>query len=273
MRVKLSGFGQLAAGWVGMQCIIPSDRRRAAREVTSRRQICECEYQAVVSAAGRLDYWTRCVRVEQHRIVRAGETGDPRENPPTSNIVWHGSYLQKSRVTRPRLELSFALNQACTEKHIFFLILFVAATMVYLLEKTVLDSRLVHSLIFTHGNRALQYHCPVGFLWNLLFPCPSILVFLHFHFISPSPAVNTLSFTRTLADVAAACYVGVKEKTWVKGCRVRRSRWSLPKLLELVELCASWERRKSCPEQGEFADLCGWRDDELWLEALLSLHI
>ncbi|KAJ8897570.1 hypothetical protein PR048_002919 [Dryococelus australis] len=36
---------------------IPSDRRRAA---TSGRKIRNCEYQAVASAAGRLDYWTRC---------------------------------------------------------------------------------------------------------------------------------------------------------------------------------------------------------------------
>ncbi|KAJ8871372.1 hypothetical protein PR048_027689 [Dryococelus australis] len=34
--------------------------KRAAREVTSRREICDCEYQAVKSAAGRLDYWTGC---------------------------------------------------------------------------------------------------------------------------------------------------------------------------------------------------------------------
>ncbi|KAJ8867965.1 hypothetical protein PR048_031774 [Dryococelus australis] len=39
---------------------VPSDSRRAAREVTSGREICDCEYQAVKGAAGRLDYWTRC---------------------------------------------------------------------------------------------------------------------------------------------------------------------------------------------------------------------
>ncbi|KAJ8897133.1 hypothetical protein PR048_002479 [Dryococelus australis] len=36
--------------------------------------------------------------------IRAGETGDPRENPPTSAIVQHDSHLQKSRVTRPGIE-------------------------------------------------------------------------------------------------------------------------------------------------------------------------
>ncbi|KAJ8872688.1 hypothetical protein PR048_026301 [Dryococelus australis] len=35
--------------------IDPSDRRRADREATSRREIYDCEYQAVKSAAGRLD--------------------------------------------------------------------------------------------------------------------------------------------------------------------------------------------------------------------------
>ncbi|KAJ8869180.1 hypothetical protein PR048_030750 [Dryococelus australis] len=39
---------------------VPSDRRRAAGGVTSGREICDCEYQAVKGAAGRLDYWTRC---------------------------------------------------------------------------------------------------------------------------------------------------------------------------------------------------------------------
>ncbi|KAJ8894153.1 hypothetical protein PR048_006763 [Dryococelus australis] len=33
-------------------------RRRAAREVTSGMDICDCEYGTVESAAGRLDYWT-----------------------------------------------------------------------------------------------------------------------------------------------------------------------------------------------------------------------
>ncbi|KAJ8888400.1 hypothetical protein PR048_007890 [Dryococelus australis] len=37
-----------------------NDRRRAAREVTSGREICDCEYQAMESATGRLDYWTKC---------------------------------------------------------------------------------------------------------------------------------------------------------------------------------------------------------------------
>ncbi|KAJ8875178.1 hypothetical protein PR048_023073 [Dryococelus australis] len=35
---------------------------------------------------------------------RAGETGDPRENPPTSSIVRHDSHLRKSGVTRPGIE-------------------------------------------------------------------------------------------------------------------------------------------------------------------------
>ncbi|KAJ8897387.1 hypothetical protein PR048_002733 [Dryococelus australis] len=38
-----------------------SDRTRAAREVTSGREICNCEYQVVKGVTGRLDYWTRCV--------------------------------------------------------------------------------------------------------------------------------------------------------------------------------------------------------------------
>ncbi|KAJ8870588.1 hypothetical protein PR048_029611 [Dryococelus australis] len=36
------------------------------------------------------------VIVEQHRNERAGETGDPRENPPANGIVRHDSHLRKS---------------------------------------------------------------------------------------------------------------------------------------------------------------------------------
>ncbi|KAJ8882378.1 hypothetical protein PR048_014185 [Dryococelus australis] len=36
--------------------------------------------------------------------LNSGETGDPRENPPTSGIVRHDSHLKKSRVNRPDIE-------------------------------------------------------------------------------------------------------------------------------------------------------------------------
>ncbi|KAJ8895040.1 hypothetical protein PR048_000364 [Dryococelus australis] len=36
------------------------------------------------------------VSKEHHYNVRAGETGDPRENPPTSGIVRHDSHMRKS---------------------------------------------------------------------------------------------------------------------------------------------------------------------------------
>ncbi|KAJ8868580.1 hypothetical protein PR048_030118 [Dryococelus australis] len=36
------------------------DRRRAAGEVNRGKEVCDCEYQAVKGAAGRLYYWTRC---------------------------------------------------------------------------------------------------------------------------------------------------------------------------------------------------------------------
>ncbi|KAJ8881163.1 hypothetical protein PR048_017636 [Dryococelus australis] len=38
------------------------------------------------------------------RNERAGETGDPRENPPTNGIVRHDSYIGKSGLTRPGIE-------------------------------------------------------------------------------------------------------------------------------------------------------------------------
>ncbi|KAJ8893905.1 hypothetical protein PR048_006506 [Dryococelus australis] len=42
--------------------------------------------------------------MKQHRNERARETGDPRDNPPTSGIVRHNSHLQKSKVNRSGIE-------------------------------------------------------------------------------------------------------------------------------------------------------------------------
>ncbi|KAJ8877245.1 hypothetical protein PR048_021699 [Dryococelus australis] len=39
--------------------------------------------------------------MEQHRNERVGETGDPRENPPTNGLVRHDSHVRKSGVTPP----------------------------------------------------------------------------------------------------------------------------------------------------------------------------
>ncbi|KAJ8888994.1 hypothetical protein PR048_008488 [Dryococelus australis] len=36
------------------------------------------------------------VSMELRRNERAGETGDPRENPPTNGIIWHDSHMRKS---------------------------------------------------------------------------------------------------------------------------------------------------------------------------------
>ncbi|KAJ8894735.1 hypothetical protein PR048_000042 [Dryococelus australis] len=44
------------------------------------------------------------VSMEQRRNERVGETADPRENPPTSDIVRHDSHMRKSGVTRPGIE-------------------------------------------------------------------------------------------------------------------------------------------------------------------------
>ncbi|KAJ8877224.1 hypothetical protein PR048_021678 [Dryococelus australis] len=44
--------------------------------------------------------WELCLsmllaNMEQHQNVGAGEMVDPRENPPTSGIVWHNFHMQK----------------------------------------------------------------------------------------------------------------------------------------------------------------------------------
>ncbi|KAJ8880514.1 hypothetical protein PR048_016984 [Dryococelus australis] len=49
-----------------LHCPPPSltvdQRTSSGREVTSGKEVCDCEYQAVKDAAGRRDYWTRCSR-------------------------------------------------------------------------------------------------------------------------------------------------------------------------------------------------------------------
>ncbi|KAJ8867068.1 hypothetical protein PR048_032930 [Dryococelus australis] len=42
--------------------------------------------------------------MEQRRNERAGETGQPRENPPSNGIVRHDSHIRKSGVTQPGIE-------------------------------------------------------------------------------------------------------------------------------------------------------------------------
>ncbi|KAJ8879213.1 hypothetical protein PR048_019819 [Dryococelus australis] len=54
----------------------------------------------------------RTVSMEQRRSKRAGETGDPRENPPASGIVRHGSHLRKSEVNRLGIEPSSPWGEA-----------------------------------------------------------------------------------------------------------------------------------------------------------------
>ncbi|KAJ8896054.1 hypothetical protein PR048_001395 [Dryococelus australis] len=48
------------------------------------------------------------------RNAWAGETGDPRENPPTTGIVRHDSHLRKSGLTRPGLNPAYNLTSTLT---------------------------------------------------------------------------------------------------------------------------------------------------------------
>ncbi|KAJ8883149.1 hypothetical protein PR048_014989 [Dryococelus australis] len=64
------------------------DRIRAVREVTSQREICDCEYQAVKSAAGRLDYWIRWVAGKRiGRVDRRGAVKCKRVRRANSSHV------------------------------------------------------------------------------------------------------------------------------------------------------------------------------------------
>ncbi|KAJ8882302.1 hypothetical protein PR048_014104 [Dryococelus australis] len=50
----------------------------------------------------------------QHRNERAEETGNPRENPPTSGIVRHDSHLRKSGVNWPVIEPGSPWWEGCS---------------------------------------------------------------------------------------------------------------------------------------------------------------
>ncbi|KAJ8866814.1 hypothetical protein PR048_032675 [Dryococelus australis] len=88
-------------------------RRRAAREVTSGREICDCEYQAVKCAAGKLDYWTRCLETVERerqrgpsRLVRQGFAfrGNAVEKPADSAVLstWSPLVVAQQRELRGR---------------------------------------------------------------------------------------------------------------------------------------------------------------------------
>ncbi|KAJ8883975.1 hypothetical protein PR048_015831 [Dryococelus australis] len=53
------------------------------------------------------------ISLDRCRNARAGETGDPRENPPTSGIVRHDSHLLKFGLTRPEKEFCSPCWVAC----------------------------------------------------------------------------------------------------------------------------------------------------------------
>ncbi|KAJ8881592.1 hypothetical protein PR048_018077 [Dryococelus australis] len=58
---------------------------------------CKNEQQLIFRASGQTcDTLSSAMEfsMEQHRNERAGETGNPRENPPTRGIVWHDSHLR-----------------------------------------------------------------------------------------------------------------------------------------------------------------------------------
>ncbi|KAJ8877450.1 hypothetical protein PR048_021905 [Dryococelus australis] len=76
---------------------LPSDRRRAEGEVTSGREVCDCEYQAVKGAAGRLDYWIIYTSIPHElRYVPQASHGltHPVRSPEESV---HGSQLVDER--------------------------------------------------------------------------------------------------------------------------------------------------------------------------------
>ncbi|KAJ8887632.1 hypothetical protein PR048_013850 [Dryococelus australis] len=55
--------------------------------------------------------------MEQHWNARAGETGDPRENPPTRGNVRHDSHLRKYRVRGRGLNTIRLAQTIPTEEH------------------------------------------------------------------------------------------------------------------------------------------------------------
>ncbi|KAJ8866026.1 hypothetical protein PR048_033550 [Dryococelus australis] len=70
----------------------------------------------IEAAILRLGWFTRRLQrlasMAERRNEGAGETGDRRENPPTSGIVRRDSHMRKSGVTRPRIEHGSSCGRA-----------------------------------------------------------------------------------------------------------------------------------------------------------------
>ncbi|KAJ8888757.1 hypothetical protein PR048_008249 [Dryococelus australis] len=125
--------------------------------------------------------------MEQRRNEGAGETEDPRENPPTSGIVWHDFHLRKSGVNRPWIEPGSSWWEASS------LTAQLPGQTTHLLPmRTVFDFQRGRSRIVTCGNRAGQCRWSAGFLGDLPFPPP-------FHSVAaPYPPRLTLICSQNL---------------------------------------------------------------------------
>ncbi|KAJ8881454.1 hypothetical protein PR048_017935 [Dryococelus australis] len=109
-----------------------------------------------------------------------GETGDPRENPPTSGIVWHDSHVLESGSEPARNRARFA---------------------VYVILSVSYGGRIgvVARLRASHlgepgsipGGVTPGYPHVVGFLSDLSFPCHCILELLNTHLAPSSSALKT----------------------------------------------------------------------------------
>ncbi|KAJ8870511.1 hypothetical protein PR048_029534 [Dryococelus australis] len=84
-----------------------SIRRLTTKKTVSTYSVAETTLTSECSEVGR-DIWT-ALNIEVLRAdggpLMAGETGYPRENPPTNGTVRHDSYMRKSGVTRPGIAL------------------------------------------------------------------------------------------------------------------------------------------------------------------------
>ncbi|KAJ8866037.1 hypothetical protein PR048_033561 [Dryococelus australis] len=68
-------------------CPNSEEGTQAAREMASGREVCNCEYRAVKSAAGRLDYWTGCIPEKTRRLAASSGTIPTCENPGLNPVT------------------------------------------------------------------------------------------------------------------------------------------------------------------------------------------
>ncbi|KAJ8896828.1 hypothetical protein PR048_002174 [Dryococelus australis] len=144
--------------------------------------------------------------MEEHRNESAGETRDPRENPPTSGIVRHDSRMQNLGVIQPRERRGLVVTLLTFHQG----------------EPGSIPDCVTRK--FTSRNRAGRCRWSAGFHGDILFPRPCFPALLRKHFASPTSALKTsmLRYVQILPVLTDA--VGMDMFLVSEACRLERQR-------------------------------------------------